>query len=368
MDKISYLIKKEIDIKKQKPIYVQIADTIREKIKKGELKEGDEFAPEYEFAEALGVSIGTLKKALAILVKEGLIYRRPKLGTFVGRKIKKNILKTTKNILFILSNHRIPDHHYSVLFSGIEDGCRENLYNLKFLTYYDDKNYLKKVIEEGVDGIIIAGRVKKDLVQLIINTKIPFIVIGDLVEKWKTFIYYPRIEIPIKKMIYEATKYLYDNGHKKIVFITGNINFPYYKKMVDGYKKFVEEKNLDSLFYHLESDVDREKEGYFLTEKALKEKPDAILCGNDLMALGCIEKLKEEGFKVGSDISVMGFGNLSISSFISPPLTTVDFETFLLGKESINFLKKIIVGERKRKFIWNKFKIIERESVKKLIS
>lgn len=362
-NKIVDLIKKEIDIEKETPIYIQIAEIIREKIKKGELKEGDEFAPEYEFAEALGVSIGTLKKALSLLVKDGLIYRRPKLGTFVGSKTREKLLKTTKNILFILSNHRIPDHHYSVLFSGIEEGCRENLYNLKFYTYYDGKEKeIKKMIEENVDGILIAGRIKKNLILSIMNSKIPFLIIGEMVEKWKPFNYLPRIVIKIEKASYKAAEYLYKKGRRKIVFISGNINYPYYFKMLNGYKKFVESRNLKCLFYYKEGEIDREKEGYQLTEKAIKENVDAILCGNDLMALGCIEKLKEENIEVGKEISVMGIGNLSISGFISPPLTTVDLETFSLGKESINFLKKIITGERKRKFVWERMKIIERES------
>ena len=129
MNKITQLIRNELDIEKEEFLHIQIANIIREKIKQGILKEGDELSPEYELAEAIGVSVGTLKKALNILVEEGLIYRRRKLGTFVGKQASIKIKETNRNIIFILSNHRIPDHHYSVLFSGIEEGCKENSFN-----------------------------------------------------------------------------------------------------------------------------------------------------------------------------------------------------------------------------------------------
>jgi DNA-binding LacI/PurR family transcriptional regulator len=362
---IGILIKREIDIEEPVPLYIQIANIIRRKIENGELKVGDELAPEYELAEVLEVSIGTLKKALSILVKEGLIYRRPKLGTFVGKKIKEKIKKSFKNIMFILSNHRIPDHHYSVLFSGIEEGCRENLWNLQFYTYYDGDKFLEEILKKKkIDGAIIAGRIKKDLPLFLFKQHIHFVIIGDTVEKLRKIYYFPRIVIPIEKIIYKATEYLWEKGQRKIALISGDISFPYYLKMYQGYKKFVVKKGIEEIHYYKKGEIDRENEGYELTGKVLKGKVDAILCGNDLLAIGCIERLKKEGYKIPDDISVMGIGNLSISSLSSPSLTTIDFETMNLGKEAVKFLKEIIEGKRKRKSPWDRFKIIERESVK----
>ncbi len=362
---IGILIKKEIDIEEPVPLYLQIANIIRKKIENGELKEGDELAPEYELAEVLEVSIGTLKKALSLLVKEGLIYRRPKLGTFVGKKIKEKVKESFKNIIFILSNHRIPDHHYSVLFSGVEERCRENLWNLQFYTYYDGDRFLEDLFKKKkVDGAIVAGRIKKDLPIFLFKQNIPFVIIGDPVEKLRKIYYFPRIVLPIEKIIYKATEYLWEKGHRKIALISGDISFPYYLNMYLGYKKFIERKGVKEIHYYKKGEIDREKEGYELTGDILKQKVDAILCGNDLLAIGCMERLKKEGYKIPEDISVMGVGNLSISSFSNPPLTTIDFETLNLGKEAINFLKEIMEGERKRKKLWDRFKIIERESVK----
>lgn len=365
MEKIETLIKNEIDLESQSPLYIQIADIIRKKIKEGILKKGDELSPEYDLAKALGVSIGTLKKALSILVKEGLIYRRPKLGTFVGRKSEEFAKLYIKNILFILSNHRIPDHHYSVLFSGIEEACRENLFNLQFYSFYDEKfDNLKFILKNNLDGIIVAGRIKKNLVAFLLKEKIPFVLIGEMAEKWNKFYYLPRIIVPIEKIIYNATDYLYKKGHRKIAFIGGDIKFPYYFKMYYGYKNFIKKKRLREIFLYKEGEIDREDEGYQITGEIIKEKPDSILCGNDLIAIGCIERLKEEGLKIPDDVSVMGVGNLSVSNFCFPSLTTIDMNTFLLGKRAVEFLKEIKGEKRNKKEIWDKFEIIERESVK----
>ena len=122
-----------IDVTESTPLYIQVANAIREKIMNGELKEGANLAPEYELADDLNVSLITTKKALDILVKEKLIYRRPRLGTFVGN-IKNRILITdTHKILFLFCNARIPDQYSSLLFSGVEQACKENNFSLKLL-------------------------------------------------------------------------------------------------------------------------------------------------------------------------------------------------------------------------------------------
>jgi hypothetical protein len=63
----------------------------------------------------------------------------------------------------------------------------------------------------------------------------------------------------------------------------------------------------------------------------LPSPPDAIFCANDLMALGCIEALKERGKSIPGDVSVIGFDNRDIAQFIRPPLTTLHLPMFEMG-------------------------------------
>jgi len=62
--------------------------------------------------------------------------------------------------------------------------------------------------------------------------------------------------------------------------------------------------------------------------------PDAFYCANDEMAWGCIRALREKGIMVPGCVSVMGFDNITMSAYYSPPLTTVYNPVTELGTQS----------------------------------
>ena len=75
----------KLDIKNSRPFYLQLTDLIKEQIG-CKIWQLDEMIPsEYELADMYGISIGTVKKALSVLVDEGILYRRQGKGTFVNR-------------------------------------------------------------------------------------------------------------------------------------------------------------------------------------------------------------------------------------------------------------------------------------------
>ena len=89
--------------------------------------------------------------------------------------------------------------------------------------------------------------------------------------------------------------------------------------------------------------------GYYVADSAKYHVPNflaagatAILCGNDLIASGVITECQLRGFSVPDDISVIGFDDLPISSFLEPPLTTVRQERTELGKCGYAALSNLI--------------------------
>lgn len=70
--------------------------------------------------------------------------------------------------------------------------------------------------------------------------------------------------------------------------------------------------------------------------------PDAFLAGNDLSAIGCIQALKSHGYEVPLDVSVMGFDDIDIAQYFSPPLTTVRNQIARQGILAINHLVRMI--------------------------
>jgi DNA-binding LacI/PurR family transcriptional regulator len=92
---------------------------------------------------------------------------------------------------------------------------------------------------------------------------------------------------------------------------------------------------------------------YFLE---LAIRPTALICYNDMMAVGVLKRLREAGLKVPEDISVTGFDNIMVSDFTNPTLTTIDQPKRFLGAEAarmmleqLNIRNKSSTGEVKVK-------------------
>jgi len=77
-----------------------------------------------------------------------------------------------------------------------------------------------------------------------------------------------------------------------------------------------------------------EEDGYNSMDSLIKEDtiPDAILAVNDPVAIGTLQRIKEEGMNIPNDIGLIGFSNNQITSVVSPPLTTINQPFYSMGK------------------------------------
>ncbi len=122
-----------------------------------------------------------------------------------------------------------------------------------------------------------------------------------------------------------ATEALIAAGHTKIAFISGEPWMEASDQRMEGYERALRKARIPV-------DPSLIVEGNFLpsggriaTQKlmAASDRPTAIFCANDLMAVGCYEALKEMGVSVGKDVAVMGYDDQEIAQHLSPALSTV---------------------------------------------
>jgi LacI family transcriptional regulator len=78
---------------------------------------------------------------------------------------------------------------------------------------------------------------------------------------------------------------------------------------------------------------------------AIENRPDGIFAANDMMAVGCLLALREAGVRVPEDIAVVGFDDIPIARFTSPPLTTLRVGIFDLGRQGLEMLVAALEGE-----------------------
>jgi DNA-binding LacI/PurR family transcriptional regulator len=151
---------------------------------------------------------------------------------------------------------------------------------------------------------------------------------------------------------YLMGKHLISIGHKSFAFIgEANLSAPEFLGRLSGLQKAMLEALLDPSLVQQSSAISTELSGFDSTKVVLEaykirgEKPDAIFCASDMIALGCIRAVRSQGLRVPEDIAVVGYDNIQISQFATPPLTTVLQDTLLAGELLVTNLLRLIRNE-----------------------
>ncbi len=142
----------------------------------------------------------------------------------------------------------------------------------------------------------------------------------------------------------EMTAHLLRLGRKKIVYMAGDRYSYDNKKRFEGFTDTLRAHGLqlDSRWY-LEGDF-HNSVAYTRMRLFLEggNRPDAVFCANDEMALGVMHALGEFGLKVPTDVSVSGFDNIEFSQYSNPPLTTVSFDRLGMGRTAVHALMDML--------------------------
>lgn len=141
-----------------------------------------------------------------------------------------------------------------------------------------------------------------------------------------------------------AASYLIRKGRERIAFLGGRKDVNVYQERLQGYREGLKESGLEvNPDLIIEGDFSFQG-GYQAVEVLLerKESFDAIFAANDLIALGAIERLKEEGIHVPQDVAVIGFDDIWLSRLSYPRLTTVRQPVYELCKEVVTMLLDLV--------------------------
>lgn len=138
----------------------------------------------------------------------------------------------------------------------------------------------------------------------------------------------------------KAVQHLIDNGHRRIGVITGEPWMEATRDRLKGYRRALIGSKIafDSALV-IEGDWSASA-GYDGTRRllALSERPTAIFCQNDRMAIGCYEALKEAGIDIPDGMSVVGYDDEEISRHLHPQLTTVVLPQRAMGAWAVNVI------------------------------
>ena len=141
-----------------------------------------------------------------------------------------------------------------------------------------------------------------------------------------------------------AASFLLSRGYKRLAFIGGKSYDLGSALRLQGVKQGLSnagEKLEDQYIWLGES---TRADGFRMAESLLsqKELPDAIICANNYIALGCVDAAAKKGLRIPKDIGIMAFDNFPFSQIIEPPLTVVDINVRDMGTQAAKFLTDIM--------------------------
>jgi DNA-binding LacI/PurR family transcriptional regulator len=254
--------------------------------------------------------------------------------------------RKSRIIAFLLSNRGVLHSFHSSVLMGAQAYCTEYNYGLLFLPiqYPTDASSkelsLPEILQRGqvVAGTIVAGTNSRELLHLLTNRGIPWVVLGnnvmgELKEEQSPAVFFDDI-----CGAYELTQYLQSLGHREIGFV-GNLRLPWYARRFRGYKKAMEEAGLKVQANEL-STREGEEMGYLATKLMLQRSPalTAIFAGDDSSARGAYNAARDSGLTIPGDLSIAGFNDTLEASSLHPALTTVHVFTEEVGRQLAELL------------------------------
>jgi DNA-binding LacI/PurR family transcriptional regulator len=145
-----------------------------------------------------------------------------------------------------------------------------------------------------------------------------------------------------------AVEHLIGLGHRKIGFIQGPAGTPTSVRRLSGFQRALERAGIPVKSEWLIPGDYTQPGGYMAMKVLLggATSPTAVFCANDLSALGALEAVKQLGYRVPQDLSIVGFDDIDEAALASPPLTTIRLSPRAVGKVAAETLLERLQGRQ----------------------
>jgi DNA-binding LacI/PurR family transcriptional regulator len=245
-----------------------------------------------------------------------------------------------RTLAFLLGNRPITHPFHSQVMSGAEAYCAERDCHMLFFTLrYPLRMRLSqlpvpRLLERrgAVSGLIVAGVNSPSFIELLAKTQLPLAVFGTTVND-EGVDGLPIVRVDEEGGAADMTHYLQSLGHTAIWFV-GNSSVPWLKRRYDAYRQAMEAMQLRPLLAEFDSEDERHV-GYLATKSILDRggTATAIFAGNDHIAQGVYDALRDREIAVGEQVSVAGFNDTLEAVVLHPALTTVRVHAEQVGRQ-----------------------------------
>jgi len=252
--------------------------------------------------------------------------------------------KKTNTIGLIIPNINNPVFAEST--RGVQDHADSNKIQIilgnTYYQYEKEEGLIKTLREKQVDGFIITTtNPRSTVLNSLVEEKVPFVLLYSTLKKGA----FSAVGVDNFQGGYMATEHLIKLGHKRIGMIAGKFSISDRSlHRWHGYRQCLKNYNIDydnSLLFQTNYSLTG---GKVAMKKmlALQDPPTAVFCSNDYMALGAMKGARECGLSLPQDMSIVGFDDIQIASYVVPELTTIHQPAYEMGKLGAKLLFKLM--------------------------
>jgi len=302
-----------------------------------------------DVAKHAGVSVTTVSKVINNYSDVSEKTRKKvnesiRLLRYEPNVVARGLVKKRSWTIGILLHNIMTNPFVSELMTGMQKALESSGYDLLHLTAdFNDPDYsvVRHCSSRNVDGMVVFGvgrdnKIGVDLVQAELPT---MFVDTDLIGKRAGY-----ITADNQNGILQVMEHLYELGHRRIAFVSGYLGYVAGRMRFEGYQQGLRQFDLPYYSNYVEICNFDIAGGYGATQNLLKlpDRPTAIVCTSDVMAIGVMNAIADAGLRVPDDISVVGFDNTALASIVKPGLTTVNQNIVSIGQRVINQLIELV--------------------------
>ena len=258
------------------------------------------------------------------------------------------------------------DAYFGQMLAGVQETLQKNAYVPITLSVGGEFSLLeqvKRLLEQRVDGIIIKpeSQLYEKSIKDILRFNVPLVTVDNYISGAENVDFSGVNDSQLGLL---AARHYLELGHRKLSVVTlkGDLHLA---SRVNSFQREIEENNGIVRIFEAEDDND-----YSWVEAVANSSSTGVFLMNDVMAAQFIHDSREKGFSMPQDFSVMGIGNVELSRFCVPSLTTFDQHSYNIGANAVKLLLERMSGDvpltANSRHILETPTLIQRESISKI--
>lgn len=304
-----------------------------------------------DVAARVGVGIATVSRALngnseiAATTRARVLAACRELGykpSSAARSLKRG--KSENVGVAIMSRHApvILNPYYAEVLGGVEVALEAADYHLLLSSLKRNEELLKLAQENRVDGLLVIGcDIADRVLGALAKTGIPLVLIDN------SFDGLPSVTVDHVGGATAAVRHLLAGGNRRIAFVTETLHNPNFQARLHGYRSALAEAGIVYDEALIAAGGNSWEGGYHAMKAILarlNEPPEAVFGANDPAALTAFKALREAGYRVPEDVAIVGFDDIHLTAYHTPPVSTVCIDKRLLGRTGAEMLLACING------------------------